>query len=297
MTIPALLLGLVIASLASALYALPGLFAVTKDAMEACQTLLELCVEFAVAAKLVIFWSGALLASTGLLYATTRAASHIIATKRAISAMPVKRIGSVTLITDPKLKTAFTSGLFRPRIYISTGLLRGLEKDELRAVFFHELKHKLSFDPLKFLVFGFIRDAFFYLPALRHIAVSARLKREHAADDAAASRIGGPLSLASAMVKVAREGRLYAALADDNEQTTSRIRRLLEGTGAPLKVPMKAVAASLLVPAALILSISIPIYAAPAAHECTIEKCEKHSQVMKGCKEHCEARGKHNHHH
>jgi len=297
MTVPALLLALVIASFASALYDLPGLVAVTKDAMEACQTLLEVCVEFAVAAKLVIFWSGALLASTGLLYATTRAARNIIATKRALSAMPLKRMSGVTLITDPKLKTAFTSGLLKPRIYISTGLLRGLEKDELRAVFFHELKHKLSFDPLKFVVFGFIRDAFFYLPALRHIAVSARLKKEHDADDAAASRSGGPLSLASAMVKVAREGSLYAALADNNEQTTGRIRRLLEGTRAPLRVPMKAVAASLIVPAALIFALSIPIYAAPASHECTIEKCEKHAHVVKDCKEHCEARGEHKHNH
>jgi len=295
MTLPALLLGLLAASLASALYALPGLASLTKDALGACQTLLDVCVEFAVASKLFFFWAGSLIAATGLLYATARAAKNIVAAHRALASMPIKRRGAVALIIDDSLKTAFTSGFFKPTIYISTGLLKSLDRDELRAVFFHELEHKKNFDPLRFLVFGFIRDAFFYLPAIRLVAARARLRKEHEADDAAAMHPGGPLSLASAMVKVAREGRLHAALAENNEQVTGRIRRLLEDARAPLKVPAKAIAASLLVPAALILSLSIPIYAAPAAHECTIEKCERHAQAVEGCKEHCETRQNHHH--
>lgn len=297
MTLPALLLSLVMVSLASAVYALPGLLSLTKDALEACQTLFDLCVESAAAAKLVIFWSGALIASIGLLYASLKATRNIIATRRAISAMPIKLKGGVALITDPALKTAFTAGLLKPRIYISTGLLMSLEKDESRAVFFHELRHKKNFDPLRFAVFAFIRDAFFYLPAIRHLAFFARLKKEHEADDAASRRLGHPLSLASAMVKVAKEGSLYAALAENNEQVTGRVRRLLEGTQKPPRVPARAVAMSLVVPAALILALSIPIYAAPGAHECTTEKCEKHKNVMKGCKEHCAAKHDHSHHH
>lgn len=300
MTIPALFFGLVIASLASALYALPGLFAITKEALEACQTLLERCVELAVTAKLVFFWSGALLVSGGLVYASFRAAKNILAAKRALSSMPIKRgKGSISLIMDPSIKAAFTCGLMRPRIYMSTGLLRALEKDELRAVFLHELKHKRGFDPLRFLVMGFLRDAFFYLPAIRHLSYFSRLRKEHEADDAAVSSLGEPLSLASAMVKVAKEGSLYAALADDAGQVTGRVRRLLEGREERARMPAKALAVSLTLSAALLLSLSMPIYAALPAHECTLDKCEKHHKVVKDCKRHCATREVHHqgHHH
>jgi len=296
MTLPALFLALIIVSAAWSTHALPGVVSLTADALEACQTIFIRCVELASMAKLFFFWSGTLLASTGLVYAVLRAGKNIHATRRAVSALPVKRNGkSVALIMDSSLKTAFTCGFLRPRIYISTGLLFTLEKDELRAVFLHELKHKRGFDPLRFLVIGFIRDAFFYLPAVRHLASFARLRKEHEADDTAAARLGEPLSLASAMIKVAREGRLYAALAENTEQVTGRIRRLIEGREAKLKVPAKAAAVSLFVATALLLSLSMPIYAAPKAHECSIEKCKTHADLVKDCKEHCAARHKHRH--
>jgi Zn-dependent protease with chaperone function len=295
MTLPALLLALVILSAAWSTHALPGVVSLTTDALEACQTLFVRCVEIASVAKLFFFWSGTLLASTGLVYAVFKAGKNIAATRRAVSALPIKHNGkSVALIMDSSLKTAFTCGFLRPRIYISTGLLNALEKDELRAVFLHELKHKKGFDPLRFLVIGFIRDAFFYLPAVRHLASFARLKKEHEADDTAASRLGEPLSLASAMIKVAREGGLYAALAENTEQVTGRVRRLIEGREAKLKVPAKAAVVSLFAATALLLSLSMPIYAAPEAHECTIEKCETHADLVRDCKEHC-ARHSHKH--
>lgn len=296
MTLPALLLAIVMVSAAWSAHALPGVISLTKDALEACQTLFVRCVELASVAKLFFFWSGALLASTGLVYAAFRAGKNIHSARRAVRALPVKRgKGSVSLIMDPSLKTAFTCGLLSPRIYISTGLLNALEKDELRAVFLHELKHKKGFDPLRFLIIGFIRDAFFYLPAVRHMASFARLRKEHEADDTAASRLGEPLSLASAMIKVAREGALYAALAENTEQVAGRVRRLVEGREAKLRVPAKAAAVSLFVATALLLSLSMPIYAAPEAHECTIEKCKTHANLVKDCKKHCATKHKHKH--
>ena len=296
MTFPAILLALIIVPAVLAAYAFPSVLTLTTGALEACQTLLVRCVELAVVAKLFFFWSGGLLLSGGLLYASFRAIKNILAARRALSALPIKRIGgSVALIIDPSLKTAFTFGLLKPRIYISTGLLRGLEKDELRAVFFHELRHKRGFDPLRFLLIGFIKDAFFYLPAIKHLASFARLKKEHEADDAAVSSLGEPLSLASAMIKVAKEGALYAALADNTEQVTGRVRRLLEGQEARPRVPAKALGVSLALSGALLLALSMPIYAAPQAHECSLKKCETHVNIVKGCKEHCAARQVHHH--
>ena len=298
MTLPAFILAFIITSFVWAVYAFPGILSLTASALEACQSLLVRCVELASIAELFFIWSSALLVAAGLIYASFRAGVNIFKTRKAVSALPVKYSGkNIALIMDGSLKTAFTCGLFWPRIYISTGLLRGLEKDELRAVFLHELKHKKDYDPLRFLLIGFARDAFFYLPAIKHMAFFARLKKEHEADDTAAARLGSPISLASAMIKVAREGALYAALADNTGQVTGRVRRLLEGRETPLKIPAKAVAVSLIVSAALLLSLSIPIYAGAKAHECTLDKCETHVDMVKGCREHCSTKHNHNHKH
>lgn len=298
MTLPAFILTFIITSFAWVAFAFPGILSLTSNALQACQSLLVRCVELASLAKLFFIWSGALLVAAGLIYAAFRAGVNILKTRRAVSSLPIKYHGkNIALIMDSSLKTAFTCGLLRPKIYISTGLLNGLEKDELRAVFLHELKHKKGYDPLRFLLIGFGRDAFFYLPAIKHMAFFARLKKEHEADDTAAARLGGPISLASAMIKVAREGALYAALADNTEQVTGRVRRLLEGRQAPFKVPAKAVAVSAIVSAALLLSLSMPIYAGAKAHECTLDKCETHVDMVKGCREHCSTKHKHSHNH
>jgi Zn-dependent protease with chaperone function len=295
MTLSALLLSFIVISAAWAAFAFPGVLSLTSGVMEACQSLLVRCVELASLAKLFFIWSGALLVASGLIYASFRAAGNVVKARRAVSSMPVKMRGDVALILDGRVKTAFTCGLLRPRIYISTGLLNGLEKDELRAVFLHELKHKRGFDPLRFLLIGFAKDAFYYLPAASHMAFFARLKKEHEADDKAAGALGGPVSLASAMIKVARQGALHAALADNTEQVTGRVRRLLEGKQASFRVPAKAAVISAGIFAALLLSLSMPFYAGAKAHECTMDKCEAHADMVEGCREHCSAKHSHKH--
>ncbi|CAG1065436.1 hypothetical protein BAC1_01017 [uncultured bacterium] len=295
MTLSALLLSFIVISAAWAAFAFPGVLSLTSGALEACQSLLVRCVELASLAKLFFIWSGALLVASGLIYAPFRAASNIVKARKAVSSLPVKMRGEIALIKDDRVKTAFTCGLLRPRIYISTGLLNGLEKDELRAVFLHELKHKKGFDPLRFLLIGFAKDVFFYLPAVSHLAFFARLKKEHEADDKAADAPGGPISLASAMIKVARNGALHAALADNTEQVTGRVRRLLEGKQASFRVPARAAVISAAIFAAILLSLSMPFYAGAKAHECTLDKCETHADMVEGCREHCSAKHSHKH--
>ncbi|MDP4009949.1 MAG: M56 family metallopeptidase [Candidatus Shapirobacteria bacterium] len=51
---------------------------------------------------------------------------------------------------------AFTVGFFLPKIYISTSLIRKSTDIELKAVYRHELKHKMNLDPLKDFIINFI---------------------------------------------------------------------------------------------------------------------------------------------
>lgn len=294
MNLPAILFITIIIFAAWASYAFPGIISLTASALEACQSLLVRCLELADISKLFFIWSGAALISAGLIYAAFRAAMNIMKARRAIATFPTKSRGDIALIMDDKLKTAFTCGFLRPKIYISTGLLKGLEKDELRAVFLHELRHKKGHDPLRFLMYGFARDAFFYIPIMKYLAGSARLKKEHEADDAASVKLGGPLSVASALIKVARHASYGAAMAGEKEEVTGRVRRLMEGRSHSLKAPLRAIALSIVFSFALLFSLSMPIYAGNT-HECTMERCEMHVDMVEGCRTHCSAG--HGHHH
>ncbi|CAG0969186.1 hypothetical protein ANRL2_01506 [Anaerolineae bacterium] len=297
MTLPALIISFFLVSAAWALFAFPGILSMTSGVFEACQSLLVRCVENPELAEIFFIWSGLILVSAGIIYASFRAAGNAIRARRAISALPVSYSGAIGLIKDDSVKTAFTCGLLSPRVYISTGLMKELDKDELRAVFLHELKHKKSYDPLRFLLLGFFKDAFFYLPAASHIASFIRLRKEHEADDKGADAPGGPLSLASAMVKVAKAGPAHAALADNTEQVSGRIRRLLDGAEYGFRLPARAALVSAAVSAALLFSLSMPIYAGAKARECTLERCEAHVDMVEGCREHCASRGASGHVH
>lgn len=294
MTLPALILAFIAALLAWAAYAFPGIVSLSQNALEACQSLLVRCLEFSSIIKLVLIWSGAALLFSGLAYASLRALMNFIKAKRALSSLPVKYCGSIYLIQDETSKTAFTFGYLRPRIYLSTGLLKGLDKKELRAVFMHELRHKRNHDPLRFLVYGFINDAFFYIPAIKYLAGFARLRKEHEADDAASRKLGGPLFVASAMIKVARQSASYgAAMAAGKEEVSGRVKRLIEGREQRLMIPFKAAALSVLFASTLVFSLSMPLFA-KGGHECTIKTCELHVDKVAGCRTHCE---KHSHNH
>lgn len=289
MTPGALLLTAAAVFIAWAAYASPAIVSLSQNALEACQSLLVRCLELAAIAKLFLIWSGAALLISGLSYASFRALRNISRAREAISRLPLKHSGTVALISDERLKSAFTGGYLKPRIYISTGLLKSLDRDELRAVFLHELRHKRSYDPLRFLIYGFVKDLFYYIPAVKYLAIVARLRKEHAADDAASRGLGGPLFVASALIKVARQNVTYgaAAMAGEKDEVAGRIRRLVEGQEHRIKVPLRAALLSLLFASALVMSLSMPIFAG-GGHECTLEKCELHVDKVEGCRTHCE---------
>lgn len=98
---------------------------------------------------------------------------------------------------------AFVLGAWRPNIYLSQGLLDHLEREELRAVLAHEQAHARRRDGLLRLLAGL--GLAFHLPG-----IAALLKRRFAhaqeltADAEAAQRVGDPLRLAEALVRVAK---------------------------------------------------------------------------------------------
>ncbi len=98
---------------------------------------------------------------------------------------------------------AFTWGVFRPRIYLSQGLIDALSPAELQAVFLHEDAHRRRRDPLRRLLLTLLSDVLFYLPVLvracRRLIESQEIRADRAVwmDDPSRRR-----PLASALAKL-----------------------------------------------------------------------------------------------
>lgn len=137
-----------------------------------------------------------------VLRGTRSAVCHYRADRRTVARVAVvgklEAANSVRLVADSGPQ-AFCAGLLRPRVYISTGAVALLSANELAAVIEHESHHAARRDPLRLLIAQVVGDAFFFLPALRHLRTRYAALAELAADEAAIRRLGGP-PLASAML-------------------------------------------------------------------------------------------------
>lgn len=131
------------------------------------------------------------------------------------------------------------AGLLRPRIVISRGVLSALSEEQLAAALRHEGEHWTSRDNLKRLLLLLAPDI---VPFARTQAVVDRAwsrLSEWAADDYAVEGDSGrSLTLASALVRMARMGHarplapLMASLVGEDEELTRRVDRLLHGGSA-----------------------------------------------------------------
>ncbi len=295
-------------ALAWAVPGLPALLSLTYGITEFCQSLLVRCVEYSAILKVAFLWAGFLTLFAGLLYGLTRGGVNLFKTLRAVKRLPIAGRGaSVVLIKDGS-KTAFTHGFLNPRIYISTGLLASLERDEKKAVFLHELHHKRRLDPLRFFLLNILKDSFFYIPAVKYLASFAIAKGEHEADWAGAG--AGPLSLASALVKVASFNKgvnmkMHASITGGDAVTgsgsmTARVERLIEGTEFKHTPPsVKTVTVSVLVTFLLSLSLMLPLLtSSTAAAECSTDHCVMHmDRLGNDCRNHCETASHRTHTH
>ncbi len=95
---------------------------------------------------------------------------------------------------------AYTAGLVRPRIWVSSSLVAALTPDELDAVLWHEREHLLHRDPLRVLVARVIASLFVLVPWIRVRAVRFEVAKELDADQAAVRAQRGPAPLAGALV-------------------------------------------------------------------------------------------------
>jgi Zn-dependent protease with chaperone function len=166
------------------------------------------------------------------------------------------------------------TGVFRPRLLVTRGLLGVLNDAELSAAIAHEVGHRRAFDNLKRLAMRAAPDLLCGSAAARAIERQWMSAAEHAADRLAADGADARCALASALVKVARFTPAAIGAAEPistligGGEIASRVQELLEESP---QVPRRPRAASAWIGVTVLLASAVILYAPilRAVHEAT----------------------------
>jgi hypothetical protein len=147
--------------------------------------------------------------------------------------------GSPALVIEKEAPLLALAGVVRPRLIISDGVLRSLSADQLEVALQHENAHSVSRDNLKRLVFLLAPDPFPFIRGFAFLEQAwARFTEWAADDDATQGNSRRAVSLAGALVRVARMGMgprlslLHTSLVADDGDLSARIDRLLRAEPA-----------------------------------------------------------------
>ncbi|WP_299090650.1 M56 family metallopeptidase [uncultured Metabacillus sp.] len=97
---------------------------------------------------------------------------------------------------------AITFGFARPKIVLSTQLIKMLDQEELAAVVYHETAHQKYFDPFKIFILQLISEVMWYIPLTKWAYQNYKILVELVADEYAVKRMGSELGLGSALLKL-----------------------------------------------------------------------------------------------
>ncbi|MDE1890618.1 MAG: M56 family metallopeptidase [Planctomycetota bacterium] len=142
------------------------------------------------------------------------------------------------VLYDSESLSAFTLGILKPTIYLSTGICSQLTTKELLAVILHEIHHRKDMTPLKLFVMQLLYSFNFFLSINHYLLNLYSASSEKAADDTAISISKEPLELASALVKLSKSKTkatlsTLAAFSGGQRVVEERIKRLLESNTTP----------------------------------------------------------------
>lgn len=166
---------------------------------------------------------------------------------------------------DDSTISAFTLGWFKPRIYLSTGLINKFDKDALDIVLCHEQGHVDRRDPLKSVIAGAVSELFWYVPLVKSGVERLRLKAEVACDGYAVAVGHDPMVVAKTLLNVAEAVPSRAtvlAFGAVKSQLEVRVRALLgENILGSIRIPVGVVLASILI-VGMILMASMAVISA-----------------------------------
>lgn len=170
----------------------------------------------------------ALISSIRLLRRTTRITRRTAVAAPSALVAAAARTGASNALRafEDQVPLAYTAGLLRPRIWISTGLAGVVTEDELEAVLWHEREHLRRYDPLRVLIARVVTSLFFLVPWIRVQAARFEVAKELDADRAALRAQRGPASLAGALVALGGSRHVVDAAIGAWSMTQVRVDQL-----------------------------------------------------------------------
>ncbi len=104
--------------------------------------------------------------------------------RRRLRAQEPRELDDVLVFVEERPR-AFCAGLFRPRVYVSSGAIAVLDRLALDAVLAHERHHARRHDPLRLATGRVIAGALFFVPGIRDLVRRQCTLVELGADEAA----------------------------------------------------------------------------------------------------------------
>ena len=110
------------------------------------------------------------------------------------------------LVVNAKNDTAFTIGVFSPKVVVSSLLIDKFTQDELESIVLHEIYHKQNWHGLILVLGNLVSSSLFFLPVIYELVNKMKNSFERQADRFAIQTQGSdiPLSLAFSKVKTTK---------------------------------------------------------------------------------------------
>lgn len=178
-----------------------GVFAIFSRGLEPPHLLATLLISAAGTAFLVSLWRQ--------VKATRRYLRTLHAADEAETSLALEQILERLGLTRDRVRViaaeapmCFSAGFIRPSIYVSTGTLNLLNRQELTAVMAHERYHLAKKDPARSAILRALSRSLFFLPIMKSLEARHAIAKEVAADAEALRHAGGKLALAGALYKL-----------------------------------------------------------------------------------------------
>lgn len=175
---------------------------------------------------------------THRLVLSLKSAFMVASPTRLIQLLTQLELSPYVFVIATEVPLAFTFGLLKPRICVSTGMVEILTDKQLKAVLFHEDYHRRHYDPLKTLIAEWLGATLFFLPVVADLRDILLTSIELKADRHSLRHVR-KASLAGALFEIlARPQSAYLPSSigiSRLSSTEARISQLLDGTSVPLR--------------------------------------------------------------
>lgn len=133
----------------------------------------------------------------------------------------------------------FTSGFFKPKIFISSTIFKTHTLEEIKAMIQHEMNHKKNFHPFKIFMANFIKSILLVIPGKNWLVDNYLTLVEVSSDQFSEDKINNKLPLVSALLKFQDQGLepINAGISYFNSQS-ERIKILVGKKKQWARIPM-----------------------------------------------------------